>query len=79
VIDTSPGQVQKFMEHLMKAQTMLQQLNTSLVKYRSHAVEIRGFYAAPMEMHNFPWAQTCEEFLIIWSKYEKIHPLKELS
>jgi hypothetical protein len=79
VTDTSPGQVQRFMEHPMKAQTVLQQLNTSLVKYRAHAVEIRGFYMAPMEQHRFPWAQTCEELFISWSEYEKIHPFKELS
>jgi hypothetical protein len=47
--DSALGQVQIFVEHPIRAQTMLQQLNAILVKYRAHAVEIKGFYAAPME------------------------------
>jgi hypothetical protein len=33
VANTMPGKVQIFMEHPIRSQTMLQQLNTSLVKY----------------------------------------------
>jgi hypothetical protein len=58
---------------------MLKQLNSSLVKYWAHAVDIRGIYAALMEQHRFPWAQTCEEFLISWTEYEKSHPFQEIS
>jgi hypothetical protein len=50
VTNTSPGQVQIFMEHPMKAQVVLQQLNTILVKYRVHAIEIKGFYVSSMEL-----------------------------
>jgi hypothetical protein len=76
VTDTTPGQVRQFMEHPIKARAMLQQLSASLVKYRAHAVEIREIYAAPMEQHRFPYANTCEELFIKWSEYEKSHPLK---
>jgi hypothetical protein len=38
VTDTTSGQVQQFMEHLIRARAMLQQLSTSLVKYQVHAV-----------------------------------------
>jgi hypothetical protein len=72
--DTVPGQVQRFVKHSIRAQTVLQQLNASLVKYQVHVAEVRGFYAAPMEQHRFPWAQTCEELFISWSEYEKSHP-----
>ena len=58
---------------------MLQQLNSSLVKYRAHAVDIRRIYVAPMEQHRFTWAQTCEELFINWSKYERSHPFQEIS
>jgi hypothetical protein len=59
VTDTrEPGQVRQFMEHPIKARAMLQQLSASLVKYRAHAVEIREIYAAPMEQHRFPYANT---------------------
>jgi hypothetical protein len=51
IVDARPGKVQKFVEHPIIARTMLQQLNASLVKYRAHAVDIRGVYAAPMEKH----------------------------
>jgi hypothetical protein len=76
VTDTTPRQVKIFMEHSMKAQTVLQQLNTSIVNYRAHAMEIRGFYMTPMEHHRFPWAQTCEDLFISWSEYEESHPFK---
>jgi hypothetical protein len=61
------------MEHMIKARAMLQQLSSSLVKYRAHAVEIREIYAAPMEQHRFPYANTCEELFIQLSEYEKTH------
>jgi hypothetical protein len=58
---------------------MLQLLNSSLVKYRAHAVDIRGAYVAPMEQHRFPWAQTCENMFIRWSEYERSQPFQEAS
>jgi len=73
VTDTAPGHVQQFMEHPINAWVVIQQLSTSLVKYRVHVVEIREVYALPMEQHRFPYAQTWEELFIIWSEYEKIH------
>jgi hypothetical protein len=45
---------------------MLQQLSASLVKYTAHGVEIREIYAAPMEQHRFPYANTYEELFIKW-------------
>jgi hypothetical protein len=33
IADAKPGQVRQFVEHLIRARTMLQQLNSSLVKY----------------------------------------------
>jgi hypothetical protein len=79
IVDARPGQVQQFAEHPIRARTMLQQLNSSLVKYRAHAVDIRGIYAAPMEQHRFPWAQTCEELFVSWTEYKRIHPFQEVS
>jgi hypothetical protein len=79
ITDARPGQVQQFAEHPIRARTMLQQLNFSLEKYRAHAVDIRGIYAAPMEQHRFPWANTCEELFISWSEYERSHPFQEIS
>jgi hypothetical protein len=61
ITDVRPGQVKNFTEHPIRDRAMLQQLKSSLVKYWAHAVDIRGLYAAPMEQHRFPWAQTCEE------------------
>jgi hypothetical protein len=58
---------------------MLQLLNSSLVKYPAHAVDIRGAYASPMEQHRFPWAQTCENLFISWFEYERSHPFQEAS
>jgi hypothetical protein len=79
IADVRPGQVQQFAEHPIRARTMLQQLNFSLVKYQVHAVDIRGIYAAPMEQHRFPWAQTCEELFVSWTEYERSHPFQEVS
>jgi hypothetical protein len=79
IIDARPGQVQQFMEHPMRARTMLQQLNFSLAKYQAHVVDIRWIYAAPMEQHRFPWTNTCEELFINWSEYEISHPFQEIS
>jgi hypothetical protein len=45
----TPGQVQQFMEHPIKARAMLQQLSARIVKYQAHAVEIREILSAPME------------------------------
>jgi hypothetical protein len=79
IANANPGQMQQFAEHPIKAQTMLQLLNASLVKYRTHAVDIRGVYDAPMEHHRFPWAQTCEDMFINWSEYEESHLFQEIS
>ena len=78
-IDAKPGQVQQFVGHPIKARTMLQQLNFSLTKYRTHTTDIIGIYAAPMEQHKFSWANTCEELFINWCEYERSHPLQETS
>jgi hypothetical protein len=56
IADVRSGKVQQFTKHTIKAQTMLQQLNSSLVKYRAHAVDIRGIYAPSVEQHRFSWA-----------------------
>jgi hypothetical protein len=64
------------MEHPIRAQNVLQQLNTNLVKYQAHEMEIRGIYAAPMEHDRFPCAHAYEELFISWSEYEKSHPFK---
>jgi hypothetical protein len=77
IADARPGQVQQFTEHPIKSRTMLQQLNSSLVKYRVNEVDIRGIYVAPMEKHRFPWAQNCEELFVSWTEYEKSHPFQE--
>jgi hypothetical protein len=58
---------------------MLQQLNSSLVKYQVHAVDIKGAYATPMEQHRFPGAQTYEDLFISWFEYEISHPFQEAS
>jgi hypothetical protein len=79
VTDIAPGQVQQFMEHPIKARDFLQQLSASVIKYRAHAVENREIYAAPMEQHRFPYANTYEELFISWSEYEKRHPFKVIS
>jgi hypothetical protein len=79
VKDTLPCQVRQFMEHPIKARTMLQQLSASLVKYWTHAIEIREIYMALMEQHRFPYTNTCEELFIKWSEYEKSHPFKVIS
>jgi hypothetical protein len=40
--DTKLRQVEVFVKYPIKAQSMLQQWNASLEKYRTHAVDIRG-------------------------------------
>jgi hypothetical protein len=70
MVDARPGKVRQFAKNLIRALTMLQQLNFSLVKYQAHAVDIKGIYAVPMEQHIFPWAQTCENLFFSWSEYE---------
>jgi hypothetical protein len=76
VANMVPGQVQQFMEHLIKARTMLQQLSARIIKYREWEVEIREVLSAPMEQHKFSYANTCDNLFVKWSEYEKIHPLK---
>jgi hypothetical protein len=58
---------------------MLQQINSSVVKYRAHVVDIKGRSVAPMEQHRFPWAQTCEKLFVSWTEYERSHPFQEVS
>jgi hypothetical protein len=77
VADVRMGQVRQFTEHSIRAKTMLQQLNSRLIKYRAHATDIRGINAALMEQHRFSWAHTCEEIFIRWFNYERIHPFQE--
>jgi hypothetical protein len=77
--DARLGKVQRFAENPTRARTVLQYLNSSLVKYQTHAMEIIGIHAASMEHQKFPWAQTCEEFFISWFEYERNHPFQEIS
>jgi hypothetical protein len=77
VTDVKPGQVQHFKRHPIKSRAILQKMNFSLTKYRVHVAHIRGIYAAPMEQHRFPWANTYEELFIKWSNYEIVHPFQE--
>jgi hypothetical protein len=79
MIDVRPRKVKLFTEHPIRSRTMLQQLNPHLVKYQTHAMDIRGIHAAPMEQHQFPWAQTHEDLFINWSEYERNHPSQEIS
>jgi hypothetical protein len=71
-----PGQVQQFMEHLIKARAVLQWLSVKIIKYRARAVEVKEILSAPMDQHRFPYANTCEELFVKWSEYEKSHPLQ---
>jgi hypothetical protein len=77
--DARPGKVIRFTKHLIRARTMLQQLDSNLAKYRVHTVDIRGIYAAAMEQNRSPWAQTCDELFVNWSEYERTHPFQEIS
>ena len=45
----APGQIQQFMEHLIKARAVLQRLSAKIVKYREHAVELKEILPAPMD------------------------------
>jgi hypothetical protein len=76
VVNMVPGQVQQFMEHPIKARTVLQQLSAKIVKYHALAVEIKEILSTPMDQHRFPYANMCEDFFVQWSEYEKSHPLK---
>jgi hypothetical protein len=76
VENMEPGQVHQFMEHPIKARTVLQQLSVKVVKYRARVVEIKEILLALMDQHRFSYANTCEELFIKWSEYEKSRPLK---
>jgi hypothetical protein len=76
VTNTTSGQVQRFIEHPIKAWVVLQQISANLVKYRVHVVEIREICTAPMEQHRVPYTHTFEELFINWSEYEKYHLIK---
>jgi hypothetical protein len=77
ITDARPGQVQQFAEHPIRARTMLQQLNSSLVKYRAHAVDIRGVYVAPMEQHRFPWAKLVKNYLSVGLNMKEVTLFKK--
>jgi hypothetical protein len=68
VENMAPGQVQQFMEHPIKARTVLQQLSAKIVKYRARAVEIKEILSALMDQHRFSSANTCKELFVKWSK-----------
>jgi hypothetical protein len=60
------GKVKHFMEHPIKARAMLQQLSTSVVKYRVQVVEIREVYSTSMEHHRFSYANYSIPREVIW-------------
>jgi hypothetical protein len=68
VENMAPGQVQQFMEHPIKDQTVLHQLSARIVKYWARVVEIRDILSAPMEQHKFSYANTCEDLFVKWSE-----------
>jgi hypothetical protein len=70
------GQVQQFMEHLIKAQAVLQWLSIKIIKYRERIVEVKEIISAPMDQHRFIYANTCDELFVKWLEYEKSHPLQ---
>jgi hypothetical protein len=76
VANMAPSQVKKFMEHTIKAWTMLQELSAKVIKYLARAMEIKEILSALMDQHRFTYTKTCEEIFVKWSNYEKIHPLK---
>jgi hypothetical protein len=69
------GQVKKFMEPPIKSLAVLQCLSVKLIKYKEQAIEIKEVLSALMDQHRFPYANTCEDLFIKWSKYEKNNPL----
>jgi hypothetical protein len=71
----TPGQVKKFMEHPIKAHTVLQRLSAKMIRYREWEIEIKETLSAPMDQHRFLYANTCEDLFVKWSEYEKNHPL----
>jgi hypothetical protein len=76
VENMAPVKVQQFMEHPIKAQTVLQQVSVKVVKYQAQAVEIKEVPSVSMDQHRFSYANTCKEIFVKWSEYEKTHPLK---
>jgi hypothetical protein len=75
VASMTPGQVQKFMEHLIKARAVLQRLSAKVIKYREWAIEMKETLSTPMDQQRFPYPNTCEDLFIKWSEYEKCHPI----
>jgi len=69
------AQVQHFMEHSIKDQTIFHKLSVKIFKYRAWAVEVKEILSALMDQHKLSYANTCEEIFIKWLEYEKIHPL----
>ena len=64
VANMAPGQVQQFMEHLIKARTVLQQLSVKVVKYRAWVVQIKDILSALMDQHRLLYANTCEKLFV---------------
>jgi hypothetical protein len=57
----TPGQVKKFMEHLIKAHTVLQHLSAKMIRYREREIDIKETLSAPMDQHRFSYANTCKD------------------
>jgi hypothetical protein len=71
----TPGQVNKFVEHPIKALAVLQRLSVKLLRYRERVVEIKEVFFASMDQHRFPYSNTCKDLFFEWVKYEINHPL----
>ena len=70
-----PGQIQKFMEHPIKARAVLYWLSIKIVKYKEQEVEVKEILSTPMDQHRFLYENTCEDLFVKWLEYEKSHPL----
>jgi len=62
------------MENPIKSLAVLKRLSVKIIKYKERAVEVKEILSAPMDQDRFPYAKTCEERFVKWSKYEKSHP-----
>ena len=69
------GQVQRFMEHPIKARAVLQRLSAKVIKYREWEIKMKETLSTPMDQHRFSYANTCEDLFVKWSEYKDIHPL----
>jgi hypothetical protein len=75
VVSMTPGQVQNFMEHLIKNRAILHRLSAKVIKYRERAIDMEETLSTLMDQHRLPYANTCEDIFFKWSEYEKSHPL----